>query len=75
MIELSIETIRQRMDEFATAVRTFDLSVTEQIDVGQNVVGQQRECLAVVLAPVVAIGKLKAVNVPIARWKTVGDQL
>ncbi len=69
------EGVVQRTDVFAAAVGTFDLAVAKQVRLRQERVAQQPQALFVVLAPVVAVGKLEAINVPFAGRKLTRDQV
>src|SRR5690606_28791237 len=66
---------REMTQEFATPIGTLHLAVTKQVDVRQNPFLQDVERLAVVLSPVVAIGKLEAVEIPLAGGKLLFKQL
>ena len=58
------EAAAQVAQELAAAVGAVDLAVAEQIHDRQQLFAQNFERFFVVLAPVVAVGKLEAVQVP-----------
>src|SRR5262249_39032072 len=57
----------QLAEIIAGAVRAFDLAVAEQIADRQEELLQGLQAVRVVLAPVVAVGELEDVDVPVAR--------
>ena len=65
----------QRTQVLAAAVGAFDLAVAEQVHRRQQLLAQQLQAGLVVFAPVVAVGELEDVDVPIRRRKLVGDQI
>src|SRR5579875_175545 len=63
------------LKKFATAVRTFHLSVTEQVDPRQYFFLQYFQAVRGIVAPVVTVGEVESVNVPLVRRIAHGDDL
>src|SRR5262245_42759137 len=61
--------------EFARAVGALDLSVAEKVALGQELIAQEVDAVTVIFAPVVAIGEVEHVNVPIERRVELVDEL
>ena len=61
--------------ELARAVGALDLAVAEEVALGQELVAQEADALAVVLAPVVAVGEVEDVDVPVGRGVVGVDDL
>ena len=57
------------------AVGALDLPVTKQIADGKYLRGEQFEAADVIFAPVVAVGELEAIDVPLRGRKVAGDDL
>ena len=72
MVVLGLQ-LDQFADEVARPVRRLDLPVAEQVRSRQQLVGQDLQTLAVVLAPVVAVGELEQVHVPFAHREVAFD--
>jgi hypothetical protein len=70
-----VREFSQFTNEVAGTVRTLNLPVTVQVAVNHDVFHQDTEARVVVLAPVVAVGKLKAVDVPFGWWKLSLDEI
>src|SRR3954467_13964980 len=60
-----VEGLLQLAVELARAVGTLDLAVAEEVALRQERVAQHPDALAVVLAPVVAVGEVQDVDVPV----------
>ena len=69
------EFFAKTINEVATPVGTFNLPVTKRIDRGKQFLSKYFKCHSIVVAPVIAIGKLEAIDVPICRWKSTCNQL
>src|SRR5580765_8420890 len=63
-VRLFVECLFQLAIELPRAVRALDLTVAKQVALGQELVAQQADALAVVFAPVVAVGEVEDVDVP-----------
>ena len=61
--------------EFAAAVRALHLSVAEQIQLGQKLVVEQFDAVRRIIAPVVAVGKVEGVDVPLVGGGAFVDDL
>lgn len=57
--------VDQMFIEFAAAVRTFHLAIAKQIDMRQQMFVQDFKAMWNVISPVVAVGKMKSVDVPL----------
>src|SRR5678815_4529093 len=68
---LVAEGFLEDAEEFAAAVGTFDLAVAEEIALGEDLFAQKGEGRLVVLSPIVAIGELEAVDVPLGGVKVI----
>src|SRR5256885_6388056 len=64
----------QVAQKFAAAIRAFDLPVAEQIRNRQQFFAEYLERFLVVFAPIVAVRKLKAVQIPLRGRKLLLDQ-
>ena len=53
------------LEELAAAVGRLDLTVPEQVQLRQHLLGQQLDALGHVVAPVVAVGEVEGVDVPL----------
>src|SRR5271157_642317 len=51
--------------ELARSVGALDLPVAEEVALGQELVAQEADAVAVILAPVVAVGEVEYVDVPV----------
>ena len=65
----------QFADIVAGTVRALNLSVAEQVADRQDLLDEQPRALAVVLPPVVPVGELEAVDVPVAHREVPGDHV
>src|SRR5579875_823951 len=63
------------LEELAAAVRTFYLSVTEQVDTWQYFFLQNLQTMRSIIPPVVAVGEVESVDVPLVRRIAGGDNL
>src|SRR5262249_41611882 len=63
------------IEELAAAVGALDLAVAEEVELGQQAVGQDLDAVGDVVAPVVAVGEVESVEVPLVRRKTLRDDL
>jgi hypothetical protein len=57
----------KRANELAAAVRAFDLSITKQVSGGKQTVAQHFEARTITFAPIVTVGELEAIDVPLPR--------
>ncbi len=55
------------VEELAAAVGAFHLAVAEQVQLGQQLLGQDLDAVRDVVAPVVAVGEVEGVDVPLVR--------
>src|SRR5271157_49770 len=61
--------------ELARAVRALDLPVAEEVALGQELVAQEADAVAVILSPVVAVGEVEHVDVPVDGGMELVDDL
>ena len=66
-VRLLLERLFELAVELARAIGALDLAVAEEVALGQELVAEQVDALAVVLAPVVAVGEVEDVDVPVDR--------
>src|SRR5207247_5442604 len=69
-IELPLELADKR----ALAVVALHLPVAEEVHAGQELLGQKLHARGVVFSPIVAVGEVKKVDVPVRRMKRLVDQ-
>src|SRR5271156_425321 len=61
--------------ELARTIWALDLAVAEQVALGKKLVAQKPDALAVVFAPVVSVGKMEHVDIPVGLGMLVVDDL
>src|SRR5262249_513982 len=72
---LILEGLLELAVELARAVGAFDLAVAEEVALGQELVAEQVDAVPVVLAPVVAVGEMEHVDVPLHLAVLIVDDL
>src|SRR4051812_36078934 len=63
------------LEELARAVGAFDLAVAEQVELGEQLLVEDVDAVGDVVAPVVAVGEVEGVQVPLVRRKALRDDL
>src|ERR1019366_6884472 len=74
-VVLLFQELRDVLVELAAAVGAFDLAVPEQIQLGQQRLLQELDAVRAVVAPVVAVGEMEGVDVPLRSRVALVDDL
>src|SRR5262245_23019205 len=70
-----LESLFELAIELARSVRAFDLAVAEEVALGEELVAEQADAVAVVFPPVVAVREVEDVDVPVDLRVLVIDDL
>jgi len=74
VVELVAE-LSQFANVVPRSIRALDLAVTEEVEGGEQIGGEKFQAAFVVLSPVVAVGELEAINVPLGGGEVARDDL
>src|SRR5579862_5167402 len=72
-VVLLLQKLRDVLVKLAAAVGALDLAVAEQVQLRQQRLLQELNAVRAVVAPVVAVGEVEGVDVPLARIEALVD--